>query len=178
MKYVAFLRAVNVSGSNRISMEELQKVFLETGFANIKTYLQSGNVVFETQESSITVLQDTLETAISQKLGLEVKVLVFSKDEFEKIIQGNEFLSRGLSPDFLHVTLLKEPHGPGLSIKAQDRKSPTEQILLAGRFLYLHCPEGYGKTKLSNTSLEKWAGSVGTTRNWKTIMAVNQLLQE
>jgi uncharacterized protein (DUF1697 family) len=177
MKYVAFLRAINVSGANMVKMAALKDLFSNMGLSHVSTYLQSGNVVFSTTSISRTRLEETIESRMVSALGLSVKVIVRTQKDVEYIIRNNPFINNGFGVEFLHTTLFK---GSVEAVGIEQRsikKDDLEQYQLSKDCVYLLCPNGYGRTKLNNTNWEKWTKQTATTRNWKTVMAVNELME-
>jgi uncharacterized protein (DUF1697 family) len=172
--YVAILRGINVSGHKIIKMERLRAVIEELGFVHVKTYVQSGNVIFETDESP-GGLSAKIERKILDEFGFEVPVLTKSARELKDIIKHNP-LVKGPAIDKakLHVTFLSsDPPRDALGL-LQRLAAGTERVRLAGRAVYLYCPNGYGNTRLTNTAVEKKLSCRATTRNWAT---TNKLLE-
>jgi uncharacterized protein (DUF1697 family) len=165
---VAMLRGVNVGG-NSLKMDWLREACAGLGLQDVRTYVQSGNIVFSSR-LGVEKLANTLKTTIDAQTRLPVSVVVRSASEMEKIVAGNPFLkAKGVDPAKLHVTFLaKAPSKPALE-KLDALAGTRDEYRWVGREIYLHCPINYGETKLSNTAIEK-AFSVGaTTRNWKTV---------
>lgn len=164
--YIAILRGINVSGAKPIKMEELRLTFQKPGFENITTYIQSGNVVFSTTATS--QLTAKIAEAIKTDFGFEVPVIVLSCEELKAIIGNNPLNDGTKDPGFFHITFLAEnPAAYNLSDIAA-KKQGNEEIIISGKVVYLYCPHGYGKTKLTNTFLESKLKVTATTRNWKT----------
>lgn len=171
--YIALLRAVNVGG-NPLKMEQLREWCAELGCENVRTYVQSGNVVFQIR-AGIAKWQAALEQRLTAEMKRPVAVIGRTPDEFERIIAGNPFLSeRGIDPSRLHVTFLAAAPTPPAIASLGSLKAGGDRFAVRGREVYLHCPNGYGLTKLSNSAFEKVLAVKSTTRNWNT---VNQLLQ-
>ncbi len=172
--YVAMLRGINVSGHKIIKMERLRAVFEELGFAHVKTYVQSGNVIFETDKTPAG-LAGTIERKILAEFGFEVPVLTKSAKELKDIVGRSPFVKDpAIDKAKLHVTFLaNDPPRNALEL-LQPLAAGTEQVRIAGRAVYLYCPNGYGNTKLSNTAIEKRLSCRATTRNWAT---TNKLLE-
>ena len=176
MKYTAFLRAVNVSGHNRIKMDLLRDILSDYGMKDVSTYLQSGNVVFKSENHKKEVLESQLETLLYKKFGFEVSVFVKSKKEIATLLVKNPFLDKNHEEQFLHATLFKGKNN-GIDIEAIDKiKMENEEFKILGSCVYLYCPNGYGRTKLNNANWEKWSKCKCTTRNWNTMRAVDKLL--
>jgi uncharacterized protein (DUF1697 family) len=166
------LRGINVSGQNRIRMEDLKNLYAELGLVNVRTYVQSGNVVFDSQEQSPSLLAKQIEAQIEKSFGLSVPVLIRTPAEFQRILLGNPFLQvRDADPASLHVTFLS---GSPSAEKWADLKSPGDgdEFSVGKEEIFLFCPNGYGRTKLNNTYFERKLGLTATTRNWKTVNAL------
>lgn len=163
--YIALLRGINVSGKNIIKMSALKEMFLNLNFENVQTYIQSGNVIFSTNENNEN-LTKCISDQIKTTFDLVVPVLVFEKDELDKIISQLPF-SEYEEKD-IYFTFLNEESKTTDFSKISEKKSNSEQLLITKNVVYLLCPEGYGNTKLSNNFLEKQLKVLCTTRNLKT----------
>ena len=175
--YISILRGINVSGKNLIKMDALKKMYENLGFQNIKTYVQSGNVVFKATGSEKEIAQ-TIIDGIKSEFGYDVPVIVLNLDDFKDIIENSPFAKDpSKDPAFLHVTFLADKPG-NFDRKAIDEKvGKGEEIHFADNAVYLYCPNGYGVTKLSNTFLESKLKVTATTRNWKSTNAIFNLAQ-
>ena len=171
--YVAMLRSVNVAGRT-IKMAALRELFVALGHADVATYIQSGNVIFRSPERDDAELAGDITERIRRDLGLDVSVLVRTGDELSEVVKANPFLPRGADPARLHVTFLAGPVDTALMGKIDPSAFGPDEFQAAGRELYLHCPDGYGTTKLNNTFWERRLNTIATTRNWNT---VNKLWQ-
>jgi uncharacterized protein (DUF1697 family) len=176
--YVALLRGVNVGGKNRVKMPELLSLLSGLGLNRLNSYLQSGNLVFESDQIDSRVLVTAIEKRIQEGLGLDVAVLVKSESEMSGVDSLNPFLKQsGLNSQFLYVTYLFE-QPPEDKIKLiENFKDPRDSFWVVDRQVYLHCPVGYGKTKFSNSFFEKQLGMAATTRNWRTAKALKDLAE-
>jgi uncharacterized protein (DUF1697 family) len=175
--YIAILRGINVSGHKKIQMSELKAIFEELHFRDVLTYIQSGNVIFQT-EVSLTVedMVKRIEDAIEAKFGFSVPVIVRSKDEMEKTLPSNPFLQQpGTEIDKLHVTFLETNPQSTLLTTISNLDSSPDKFSIIDREVYLYCPGGYGNTKLSNTFFEQKLKVRATTRNWKTVSKLVEL---
>jgi uncharacterized protein (DUF1697 family) len=168
--YIAMLRGINVSGHNIIKMEQLRASFTALGFGNTKTYIQSGNLVFEALNDSTAGLAEKISRRILGDFGMSVPVALKTAKEIGQIIKRNPFPGMpGVDHSKLHVTFLagdppQKAHEQLLPLAAK-----SEQVRIVGQEVFLYCPDGYGKTKLSNTAIEKKLRLGATTRNWKTV---------
>jgi uncharacterized protein (DUF1697 family) len=176
MKYIALLRGINVSGNNVIKMADLIKSFEKINFRNIKTYVQSGNVIFDYELIETAKLENKIEENISQTFGLSVKTIVRTSDELMEIINNNPFTKeQNVEFDKLHITLLSEEPEPTLVSALNINKEKNEIFKVISREVYLYCPNGYARTKLNNTMFEKKLNTSATTRNWKTIIKLLEI---
>ena len=166
--YVAMLRGVNVGG-NPLKMAWLREACEALGLREVRTYLQSGNIVFSSALGA-TKLAAMLKATIDRQTRLPVPVIIRSGKEMTDVANGNPFLKRrGIDASKLHVTFLgDQPKQP--DIARLDKLAGTrDDYLFARREIFLHCPINYGETKLSNAAIEKVLGVSATTRNWNTV---------
>ena len=176
--YVAMLRGINVSGSKPVKMDALRASFEALGFKNVRTYVQSGNVVFEAKERTAAPLGPKIVARIKRDFGFDVPVLVLAAGELARIVEENPFLrQRGEAIDVtkLHVTFLAGPPAAAGLKKLEGVSSGRDAFRCLGTSIYLHCPDGYGNTKLSNNVFERALGAAATTRNWKTVTTLAAL---
>ena len=174
--YISLLRGINVRGQRRIRMEELRALYESLNFNNVRTYLQSGNVIFDSHKSSISGLTNTIETAIEQTFGFSVTTLIRTKKEFYNLIESNPFLDE-CNGDItkLHVTFLSDTPSSSSVIEIKEVDYGSDQLFISGKEIHLYCPNGYGRTKLSNNFFERKLGMSATTRNWKTVTTLFDL---
>lgn len=171
--YISMLRGINVSGRKKIKMEELTALFEFLGLKNVKTYVQSGNVIFNSPQRDTRELSNLIEEKIKRVSKLSVSVLLRTLDELQQIINNNPFLKeKGVDSSKLHITFLSEvPKELGLS-KVIGLYGELYKFVIINREVYLYCPDGYGRTKFSNDFFERKLGVTATTRNWKTVNAL------
>ena len=167
LTYISMLRGINVSGHKMIKMEALRNLYTQLNFKNVQTYIQSGNVIFQSQETKPTDLQQKIAHKILEEFGFEVPVMVKQQLDFENVIHQNPFPNEDLSK--VHVTFLSEVPHPENCLKITSVNYTPDKFIVLGNTVYLFCPEGYGKTKLNNTFFESKLKVIATTRNWKTI---------
>jgi uncharacterized protein (DUF1697 family) len=171
--YIALLRGVNVAG-NLLKMEQLREWCAELGWENVRTYVQSGNLVFQTR-AGIPKWQAALEQKLAAEMKRPVAVIGRTPAELELVLGGNPFMiEQGIDLSRLHVTFLATVPAPASIEALGSLKSGGDRFAVRGREVYLHCPNGYGETKLSNAAFEKVLAVKATTRNWNT---VNKLVQ-
>lgn len=173
--YISILRGINVSGHKMIKMDALKQLYVDLGFSNVQTYIQSGNVVFQSQSQNTNEIATQIEEKISEIFKFEVPVLVLEFEELKSIIAQNPF-TKDLNKDVssFHITFLKEIPSEENCNKIKDLQSNNDEFLIIDKSIYLYCPNGYGNTKLNNNFLENKLKTTATTRNWKT---VNELVK-
>jgi uncharacterized protein (DUF1697 family) len=170
--YVALLRGINLGARNRVAMADLRAVVEQAGGEDVRTYVQSGNVVFRSR-SSAARLAGSLEAGIRRTLGLDIAVLVKTQRELAKLVERNPFASA--DPSTLHVTFLAKAPARDRVRKLSEQSFGPDELHVTGREVYLCCPNGYGRTKLSNAFLEKQLAVPATTRNWRTVTALAEM---
>lgn len=170
------LRGINVSGHKKVRMDKLKALYESLNLREVETYIQSGNVVFKSKSTRGDSLERKIEKKIAEVFGFEVRVLLRARDEFRGIIENNPFRKEDTSK--LHVTFLSGVPRTRPRKEIERAKSGGEKYALAGREVYLLCPNGYGRTKLSNNFLEKVLGVRATTRNWRTVNRLYELARD
>lgn len=167
--YAAMLRGINVAGHNPIKMEQLRGLCKGLGFQNVETYVQSGNVVFQTTAENPVAVSKSIGKVILESFGFDVTVILRTSKQIRSVIANNPFLKeKKVDSSKLHVTFLPETPQKGSLRKLEVLAMSPDQFYSAPHEIYLYCPAGYGRTKLSNNTIEKALSVNATTRNWKT----------
>ncbi len=174
MTYLALLRGINVSGQKLIKMEALKKIFEEMGFKNVRTYIQSGNVIFEAGKSKPENLRKKIETGLEKKLGYDVTVVVRTMDELEKVIKGYPFGKvKGHENCRAYVSFLAvEPDKNNIN-ELTSLNSKEEIFHHNGNNIYILLKKGFADSLTGKNIIEKKLKVRATIRNWQT---VNKLL--
>jgi len=177
-KYISILRGINVGGNRKILMKELKVLYEKLGFAEVETYIQSGNVVFESDLTLLTAdLEAKIEQAIIETFGFDVSVIIRTADEWAKSIVNNPFWKeKDADIDRLHLTCLKEVPSPELLEKIKLFQFLPDRYEVIGRDVFIFCAAGYGTSKLVNSFFESKLKVPATTRNWKTVMKLNEMV--
>jgi uncharacterized protein (DUF1697 family) len=178
--YIAILRGINVAGK-MIKMEALRKALSELGLKNINTYIQSGNIVFQTGKTDFQKLEEKISAKIKEAFTYDVPVIVTDKKELKQLLENNPFLNHGRKEDEskLHVTFFSDvPDKSAADKVAEGDYGRGDELVFSGRAVYLFCPVDYGHTKLSNSFLEKKIKLTATTRNWKTVNELYRMAEE
>jgi uncharacterized protein (DUF1697 family) len=177
MNYIALLRGINVSGKNIIKMVELTAMMEALKFKSVKTYIQSGNVVFSDTEKDTLKLEIKIKAAILKTFGHTVPVLVIEASVFNGLIKKNPYLKEAKSDSaFWHVTFLSDAPEPEKIKLLQSIDFGSTTFKYLGKAIYLYTPDGYGNTKLSNAFIENKLKVSATTRNWKTMLTLQDTL--
>jgi len=176
--YIAMLRGVNVGGHKPIKMERLRASLEALGFSDVKTYVQSGNVIFKTAKASEASLTGKITKKIVEDFGHSVSVLIRTPEALGATLKRNSILKQaGIDEARLYVTFLPRPAPTSAAESLKILATASERFLVSGREIYLHCPEGYGNTKFSNNAIEKKLSMPATTRNWRTVNALSEMAQ-
>lgn len=165
---IAFFRALNVGGRNRLTMKELVQQFERIGIHGARTYIQSGNVAFRCTRQQRPEAGRRIATAIQQEHGFEPKVHVILIQELEHAVAANPFMDARKDPSNLLLWFLKDvPENPDLAT-LERLKTATERFALDRKVFYLHAPDGIGESKLA-AAVENCLGTDATARNWETV---------
>lgn len=177
--YVALLRGINVGGNKKIKMDLLRSSLEQLGFEQVKTYIQSGNVVLKSAKLSPAALSNKIGQSILKDFGFSVSVITRSADEINNAVASNPFLNLpGIDPEKLHVAFLSEaPGGARIKKLAELTKAP-DQSRLAGKEVFLYLPNGVSQSSLWKTPLDRILSVVATMRNWRTVNTLHQMCQE
>jgi uncharacterized protein (DUF1697 family) len=173
--YVALLRGVNLGARNKLPMADLRALFADLGHEDVATYVQSGNVVFKSEVGNATELTKTIERRITRDLGLSITVVVRTKGQLARVAADNPFAASETEPTKLHVTFLATAPSRAHVSELEASKFAPDEFRLVGKEIYLHTPQGYGRTKLSGAYFEKQLGVAATTRNWRTVTRLAEL---
>jgi uncharacterized protein (DUF1697 family) len=175
--YVALLRGINVGGKNKIRMTDLSAFFLEAGCKNVRTFIQSGNVIFNTSAKFSARVPALIAARITDSLGYNTPVVLRSMAELEDAVSNNPFLKAGALEDSLHVLFLADlPSTSKIEALDPDR-SPGDEYIVRGRDVYLRLPNGVADSKLTNAYFDSKLGTKSTGRNWRTVIKLLELMK-
>lgn len=182
--HIALLRGINLGGHNKVAMPELRALASALGYRDVSTYIQSGNLLFSTGQADSAALAAELRQAIATELGVQAGVIVLSRDELARVVAANPYTGEP-NPKYVHVIFLPgepEPGHAGHLAATQQKaaaKGSRDEVALAGRAVYLHTPDGYGRSELARL-LGQAGGplsvrAAGTARNWSTVTKLLEL---
>ena len=173
--YVALLRGVNVGGKNMLPMKDLACMFEDAGCGGVRTYIQSGNVIFSASQSKADKVSGRIAKAIVDRFGYRTPVVLRRAEDLGETIRNNPFLLAGASEDFLHVLFLADQPDQGAIAALDPDRSPPDAFVVRGREIYLQCPNGAGSTKLTNAWFDSRLSTISTGRNWRTVLKLYEL---
>ncbi len=169
--WIALFRGINVGGKNVLPMKELVEILEKRGYSGVKTYIQSGNVVFDGPKAGAQQLAKRLGEAVLESHGFQPGVIVLSSQDLKSATAANPYPAAEADPNSLHLFFLSTlPDKPDLD-GLENIKSPTESFEIAGKVFYLHAPDGIGRSKLAARA-ERLIGVDATARNWRTVSRV------
>ncbi len=168
MRQIVLLRGINLGSRNRIAMPRLRQVLSEAGFADVATYLQSGNVLL-TSDAAPRQLEAGVERAIADGLGLEIDVVVRSRDELAAVVARNPLAEIAANPKRYLVTFLREELSPETVAELATLALAPERLVAIGRELYAWHPEGVARSRLWARLAGRALGVTATARNWTTV---------
>jgi uncharacterized protein (DUF1697 family) len=177
--YIAMLRGINVGGHKRIKMDKLRSSFEAMGFESVKTYIQSGNVIFRTKKTSPAMLSTKIEEKIVSDFGFAASVITRSSDEIETTITGNPFLQeRGIDSQKLHVMFLSAAPSPAAVQQLTALTTEPDRCRCSGKEIYFFFPNGVSQSVLFKSPVDRILAVVTTTRNWKTVNSLRQMCED
>jgi uncharacterized protein (DUF1697 family) len=174
MPLILLIRALNVSGKNVLKMEVLRQFMVEIGVEEVKTYIQSGNIVCKVDFQAASVISQKVEHILQSKAAISVKVFALQQSELQAVVNDNPFKDSDLYPsNKVYICFLSEIPNSELVLNLRNLLLESKEILeFQGNIAYLFCNDGYGKTKFSNNFIESKLKVQATTRNMNTVNAL------
>ena len=173
--HIALLRGINVGGKNPLPMKDLMRIFEAAGGRNVRTYIQSGNVMFEAAAGS-SKIGEAATKSIEKQFGYRVPVILRTAEELRATIRGNPFLAKGVEHKWLHVYFLAEAPSEACCASLDAKRSAPDVFEVRGREIYLHLPNGMGRTKLTNAYFDSKLSTICTARNWATVLKLAEMM--
>jgi uncharacterized protein (DUF1697 family) len=175
VSHIALLRGINLGAKNKVPMKDLVGLFEDAGCEDVSTYIQSGNVLFAAKAATVKTLPAVMSKAIAKRFGFEIPVILRSVKEWETVIEKNPFVRAKAPPESLHVAFLKDSPLKTAVAALDPERSPPDTFEVVGANVYLCCPNGFGRTKLSNAWFDSKLKTVSTIRNWRTVLTLRDL---
>ncbi len=173
--WIILIRGINVGGNNIVPMKELRYKLSQSGYKNVRTYIQTGNVILETTQSEANKIRDHIASCMTDGFGFTPKIIVISAAILSKVIADNPYSNAVNEPKHLHVFFLGEPTKNVDMDTLNSIKSANENYHITDHAAYLHLPDGVWKSKLG-ARLEKCLGVATTARNWRTVNTLSSLV--
>jgi uncharacterized protein (DUF1697 family) len=178
VRVVALLRGVNVGGV-KVPMGELKASLANAGLGEVRTHLQSGNVILTASSGDSGAVAGAIEKAISDGLGLSIRVMVRDRDQMAKIVASNPFLGPETNPTMVHAIFLEDTPAADRVSALDPNRSPADRFSVSGEEIFVeYGPAGSGRSKLDLKYFEKTLGVSGTARNWNTVTRLLAILEE
>jgi uncharacterized protein (DUF1697 family) len=175
--HLALLRGINVGGKNLLPMKDLAEIFLDAGCSDVRTYIQSGNVIFTAPPRLLESLPGLITDGIGGRFGYQIPVVLRTAAQLADAIANNPFVKRGADHKALHVLFLADrPNAQGIAKLDPDRSRP-DVFVVHNREVFLHLPNGAARTKLTNGYFDSKLATVSTGRNWTTVLKLLELMQ-
>jgi len=172
--WIVLIRGINVGGKRIVPMKDLREKLTHAGYGNVRTYIQSGNVVFDADETDKTAICLGVADCINDGFGFTPKIMALATDTMARIIKGNPYPVAEGTPKLLHISFLAEPALNADIVTLNGVKTDTERFHITNDAVYVYYPEGIGKSKLASR-LEKCLGVLVTTRNWRSANKILEL---
>ncbi len=175
--YLVLLRGINVGGKNKLPMKDLVDMFGAAGCRRVRSYIQSGNVVFEASPDLAASLPGVISGEIAAKFGFRVPVITRTVEQVRGVLLGNPYLATGAAEDTLHVFFLADPPGPDRVATLEPDRSPPDEFAVRGSEVFARLPEGMARTKLTNAYFDARLATISTARNWRTVAKLLELME-
>jgi uncharacterized protein (DUF1697 family) len=172
--HVALLRGVNVGGKNCVPMKELAEIFAKAGCADVRTYIQSGNVLFRATRALAGSLPPRITEQIAKRFGCQIPIVLRTAEQLADAVRDNPF--REVPQELLHVYFLAAlPDASRIAQLDPDRSKP-DRFVVHRREIYLHLPNGIGRSKLTNAYFDSRLATTSTARNWRTTVKLLEFM--
>jgi uncharacterized protein (DUF1697 family) len=172
--HVALLRGVNVGGKNCVPMKDLAEIFGKAGCADVRTYIQSGNVLFRATPAVAKALAPRIREQIAKRFGFQIPLVLRTAEQLAATIKNNPF--REIPQEALHVYFLAGVPDVASAAQLDPGRSKPDAFIVQGSEIYLHLPNGMGRSKLTNAYFDSKLATTSTARNWRTILKLLELM--
>jgi uncharacterized protein (DUF1697 family) len=174
-RHVALLRGINVGGRNKLRMADLRALLEDLGAEDVATYIQSGNAVFSASAKLAKTAAARLSERLSADFGLDVPVVLRTASDLRAVLDADPFAAEGVDEKSLHVAFLADRPSAARARTLEPDRSPPDRFALVGRELFLCCPNGLARTKLTSQWMDARLGTTATVRNRRTVRAILEL---
>ena len=173
--HVALLRGINVGGKHKLPMKQLVQIFEDLGCMEVTSYIQSGNVFFRAGVTLARQIPDSVAGEIARQLGYQVPIVLRRPSELREVLARNPFLKAGMNTKMLHVGFLATRPSAAKVRSLDPDRSPPDTFAIRGREIYLCCPNGVARTKLTNQYFDTRLETICTFRNWATVQKLVEM---
>ena len=177
VSHLAVLRGINVGGKNKILMSDLSALFAGAGCMDVRTFIQSGNVIFNAPTRMAAQVPRLVAQRIEESFGYKIPVVLRSLVQLEDAISNNPFLCASADPDFLHVMFLADLPAASKIETLDPQRSPGDEYIVRGREIYLRLPNGVAGSKLTNAYFDSKLATTSTSRNWRTVTKLLEMMK-
>jgi len=174
--HVALMRGINVGGKNKLPMKDLVALFEEAGCREVRSYIQSGNVIFEADPELADRVRTDVPRAIAERFGYSVPLVLRTARELREVAARNPFVTEAADPKHLGVGFLSEAPSPAAVASLDPARSSVDAFAIVGKEIFLHLPGGMARTKLTTDYFDRRLGTIMTTRNWRTVNKLVEML--
>jgi uncharacterized protein (DUF1697 family) len=175
--YLALLRGINVGGKNKLPMKDLAEMFLKAGCTDARTFIQSGNVLFNAPAKVAMQIAGVLPGQIEKRFGHRPPIVIRTAEQLAVVAASNPFLQAGAEEDMVHVLFLADTPDAVRVKELDGARSTPDAFSVRGAEVYLHLPNGAARTKLTNAYFDSQLATVSTGRNWRTVTALLKMMQ-
>ncbi len=172
-RYVALMRGINVGGNNKLSMRDLAALFEEAGCSRVVTYIQSGNVIFDAKATIVKKLAGVISARIKEKFGLSVPIVLRTRHDLLDAEKGNPFPTP--ARERVYVMFLRDKPSAGAILQLDPNRSPGDTFKVVGSSIFMLC-ENAAKTKLTNAYFDSKLSTISTSRNWRTVLKLVEMV--
>jgi uncharacterized protein (DUF1697 family) len=175
--HLALLRGINVGGKNKLPMKDLVEMFVAAGCADLRTYIQSGNIIFTADPRLSAQLCDLITKQIATRFGYRTPVVLRTAKQLRDVFLNNPFLEAGEAEETLHVLFLGDLPTPDRVAGLDPDRSPPDTFIVRGQEVYLRLPNGVAKSKLINAYFDSKLSTTSTGRNWRAVTKLHKLME-
>jgi uncharacterized protein (DUF1697 family) len=176
--YLALFRGINVGGKNKLPMKDLKEMFIDAGCEDVKTYIQSGNVIFRASPAVSEPLPGLIAAKVAEGFGHRPPLILRTVGQLRDVISSNPFLPQGFPEDTLHVMFLADLPAPRRFEALDPDRSRPDVFFVRGREVYLHLPNGVADSRLTNAYFDSKLATISTGRNWRTVTKLLAMMED
>lgn len=175
--YVALLRGINVGGKNKLPMADLVAMFIDAGCTGVRSYIQSGNVIFKASKSVALKVPAFVAARIEQQFGFKTRLVLRTVEQMRDVVRNNPLRAEGVDETLLSVMFLADMPDPRHVEGLDPQRSAPDSYVVLGDAIFAHTPTGLAKTKLTNAYFDSRLKTICTGRNWRTVVTLLELME-